>query len=143
MTVKLNPGLTAGELTGEISQMHLQGIAVSSAEEGGPVTVLGPVTVDLGLFKTVGTIGAPGQGGESGGEEGEDSSLAAEFTLYVRIDATALGMGVLVNTRPVVADGPVSAYPLIGTALTFRGGGSPPPLRDEVTGAEGAARAAC
>lgn len=118
-------GLVPAEITG----LQLEGIAVQDAEEGGPSTVLGPVTVKLGIFRSMGTFGAS-NGGD--GETGDNAS----FTLYLEFDLTALGLGKVVNTRPLNVGGAITRIPMIGTILARQGGGSPIPLRDTVTGAE-------
>ncbi len=55
-------GLVPAEITG----LQLEGIAVQEERGGGPITVLGPVTVKLGIFRSMGTLGAnSGQGRET------------------------------------------------------------------------------
>ncbi len=119
---------TSGLLPAQINAMQLEGLAVSQPTEGGSSTVLGPVTVTLGLFPSTGTIG-PSTSGETTGD-------TANFTLYISIDLTALGYGVMVNTRPLTVSGSVTQMPFIDTILQRSGGGSPIPLRNTADGTE-------
>ena len=119
-----------GLIPAEITGLQLEGIAVQDGTEGGPPTMLGPVTVKLGLFRSMGTFGA-----SSGSGSGESSDTAT-FSLYVEFDLTSLGLGIVTNTRPLDIAGTITQSPIIGTTLARQGGGSPIPLRDSVTGAE-------
>ncbi len=119
-----------GVLPAEITGLQLKGLAVSESTEGGPATVQGPVTVTLGLFPSTGTIGPSGQ------SSGETASTTANFSLYMSFDLTALGDGVVINTRPVNVSGSVLQIPMVETLLNRSGGGSPVPLRDASTGLE-------
>ncbi len=122
----------AGVIPAEITGLQLEGIAVQESDEGGPATVLGPVSVKLGIFRLTGTFGATS--GE-GGEESSEGDQAA-FSLYLEFDLTALGYGKVVNTRPLNVAGTLAQVPMVGTAMSRQGGGSPIPLRDTATGAE-------
>ncbi|MHB1557987.1 MAG: GEVED domain-containing protein [Isosphaeraceae bacterium] len=119
---------SSGLLPSQINGMTLTGLAVSQSEEGGPVTVLGPVTVTLGMFPSTGTIG-PSSSGETTGD-------TANYSLYLSIDLSSFGYGVMVNTRPLTVSGTVTQIPFYDTILKRSGGGSPIPLRDQSTGSE-------
>lgn len=120
---------TAGVIPAEITGLQLEGIAVQESDEGGPATVLGPVSVKLGIFRSTGTLGATSGEGSSEGDQ-------VAFALYLEFDLTALGYGKVVNTRPLNVAGTLAQIPMVGTTMSRQGGGSPIPLRDTTTGAE-------
>lgn len=117
----------SGLFTSQLTDLQLEGVAVDVNEETGETSVLGHVHVTLGILPSYGTIGT------SAGET-EATGDVASFALYLRIDASAFGMGTIINTHPIVASGSVSQLPLIGTALAREGKGSPIAMIDESTG---------
>ncbi len=128
MKVAYNGVNSSGLLQSAIETMTLTGLAVSQSEEGGPASVLGPVTVTLGMFDSTGTIG-PSSSGETTGD-------VASYAMYIKLDLSAFHYGVMVNTRPLNVSGTVTQIPFYDTILKRSGGGSPIPLRDESNGTE-------
>lgn len=112
------------------ASMNLSGFVVEGSEDEGNEEIVGPVTVTLGLFSSTGTLG-PSAHGE---EEEAGGVTEGTFELFISIDATALGLGVLTNTRVITLHGDIDRLPSVGSLfelLREGGAGSPTPLKNE------------